>query len=165
MSKTSAPRLVASHQAIASVRGIKGSHTKAQLVLDLIRGKPVERALNDLTFCRKKLAGVAKQLLLSAIANAENNHQLNVDKLVIAHAYADKGTILKRWNPRARGRAAPILKARCHITIVVSEEEPKVKAPFVAKPKKAEAKPAAAPKAAAKVEAATTEPATEKTEA
>lgn len=166
MSKQSAPRLVAANEAYATVRDIKGSHTKAFLVLDLIRGKKVDRALNDLTFCRKKLAGVTKQLLMSAIANAENNHQLNVDNLVVAHAYADKATILKRWNPRARGRAAPIMKARCHLTIVVAEKAPEAKA---AKPvsKKAEAKPAAkaaAPKAA-KAEAAPETATTEKTEA
>lgn len=164
MSKQSAPRLVAANEAYATARDVKGSHTKAFLVLDLIRGKKVERALNDLTFCRKKLAGVTKQLLMSAIANAENNHQLNVDNLVIAHAYADKATILKRWNPRARGRAAPILKARCHLTIVVAEKAPEAKP---APKAKAEAKPAAkaaAPKAA-KAEAAPQTATTEKTEA
>jgi large subunit ribosomal protein L22 len=164
MSKQSAPRLVAANEAYATARDIKGSHTKAFLVLDLIRGKKVDRALNDLTFCRKKLAGVTKQLLMSAIANAENNHQLNVDNLVVAHAYADKATILKRWNPRARGRAAPILKARCHLTIVVAEKAPEAKP---APKAKAEAKPAAkaaAPKAA-KAEAAPQPATTEKTEA
>lgn len=149
MSKPNSPRLVAANESFATVRGIKGSHTKAQLVLDIIRGKSVERALNDLTFSRKKLAAVAKKALQSAIANAEHNHSLNVDKLVVARAYADKGTVMKRWNPRARGRAAPIQKARCHLTIVVAEQEPKAKA----------VKPASKP-AAAKAETTT-----EKTEA
>ncbi len=144
MSKTSAPRLVGPTEAIAVARGVKSSTTKAQLVLDLIRNKPVERALNDLTFCKKKLAGVMKQLLLSAIANAENNHQLNVDQLVVARVFADKGTVLKRFNPRARGRAAPILKSRCHLTVVVAERAPVAKT--------AKAKPA---KAAASVTPAT----------
>lgn len=151
MSKPSAPRLVAANEAIASLRDVKTSTGKAQLVLDLIRGKPVERAINDLTFCRKKMAGITKKLLLSAVANAENNHQLNVDQLVVARAFADRATVLKRWNPRARGRAAPILKARSHITIIVAEKAPVAKT--AAKPVKAE-------KAAAK-----TETATEQTEA
>lgn len=150
MSKPNSPRSVEANQAIASARGVKGSYTKAQLVMDLIRGKPVERALNELTFCRKKQAGVVKKLLQSAIANAENNHSLNVDKLVVTGAYADKGMMLKRFHARARGRAGAILKARCHLTIVVTE--PKTEA------KKEAAKPA--PKKAAKVESTT-----EKTEA
>lgn len=155
MSKPNSPRVVEANQAIASARGVKGSYTKAQLVMDLIRGKPVERALNELTFCRKKQAGIVKKLLQSAIANAENNHSLNVDKLVVTGAIADKGMMLKRFHARARGRAGAILKARCHLTIVVTEpkEEPKAA--------KAEAKPVKkTTTSAAKVEATT-----EKTEA
>lgn len=164
MSKTSAPRLVAANEAIASARDVKSSTTKAHLVLDLIRGKSVERALNDLTFCRKKLAPITKKLLLSAIANAENNHQLNVDNLVVARAYADKGVYMKRWMQRAKGRAAPVLKHRCHLTIVVAEKAPEAK-PVVAP--KAAAKKVAAPKAAPKAtETETATPATtEQTEA
>lgn len=172
MSKTSSPRLVADNEAIASLRDVKSSTQKAHLVLELIRGKPVERALNDLTFCRKKLAPITKKLLLSAIANAENNHQLNVDNLVVAHAYADKGAYLKRWMQRAKGRAAPILKHRCHITIVLAEKAPEVKAPKpAAKAADAKAAPKAAAKAAAKEAApaaestTTAETTTEKTEA
>ncbi len=163
MSKSSAPRLVEAHEAIASVRDVKTSTTKAALVLDLIRGKTVERALNDLTFCRKKLAPITKKLLLSAIANAENNHQLNVDNLVVARAHADKGAYMKRWMQRAKGRAAPVLKHRCHITIVVAEKAPEAKpapkaAPKAAKAEKAQAAPKAAPKG-------DTQTATEQTEA
>ncbi len=161
MSKSATPRSVANNEALASLRDIKSSTQKAHLVLELIRGKSVEKALNDLTFCRKKLAPITKKLLLSAIANAENNHQLNVDNLVVARAYADKGAYLKRWMQRAKGRAAPVLKHRCHITIVVAEKAPEAKpAPKAAAAKKAPAK------AAVKAEApATTETATEKTEA
>ena len=165
MSKSATPRKAANNEAVASLSDIKSSTQKAHLVLDLIRGKSVERALNDLTFCRKKLAPITKKLLLSAIANAENNHSLNVDNLIVAHAFADKGAYLKRWMQRAKGRAAPVLKHRCHITIVVAEKAPEVKAekPATAAkkaPARAEAKPAA------KAEApATTETATEKTEA
>lgn len=140
MSKPQAPRKVAANEAFASVRGVKGSVQKAQLVLGLIRGKPVEQALNELTFCRKRLADSAKKALQSAIANAENNHQLNVDKLIVARAYADKGMVLKRFMPRARGRAGKILKPRCHMTVVVAEREAPKAAPKAAK--KAEQKTA-----------------------
>lgn len=132
MSQQANPRRVATNQAIASLKGVKGSPQKAQLVLELIRGKPVEQALNTLQFCRKRLAEPTRKVLLSAIANAANNHSLNVDKLVVAHAYADKGIVMRRFSARGRGRSAPILKPRCHLTIVVAEQEPKVKA---AKPK------------------------------
>lgn len=160
MSKSSTPRQLPTNEALASLRDIKSSTQKAHLVLELIRGKSVEKALNDLTFCRKKLAPITKKLLLSAIANAENNHQLNVDNLVVARAYADKGAYLKRWMQRAKGRAAPVLKHRCHITIVVAEKAPE------AKPAPKAAAPKAPAKAAVKAEApATTETATEKTEA
>lgn len=170
MSKSVTPRKAAATEAVASLRDIKSSTQKAHLVLELIRGKPVERALNDLTFCRKKLAPITKKLLLSAIANAENNHSLNVDNLVVAQAFADKGAYLKRWMQRAKGRAAPVLKHRCHITIIVAEKAPEVKAAPAPSAKKAPARaeaPKAEVKAAAKAEAPaeTTETATEKTEA
>ena len=159
MSKPNSPRSVEANQAIASLRGIKGSFTKAQLVMDLIRGKPVERALNELAFCRKKQAPVVKKLLQSAIANAENNHSLNVDKLVITGAYADKGENQARWHARARGRAGAIIKARCHLTIVVSEITVAPKAEF--KPAVKKATTSSTPAAAA----APAETTTEKTEA
>ena len=138
-------------EAAATARGLKGSQQKAQLVLALIRGKPVTHALNDLQFCKKRLASAARKVLLSAIANAEHNAGLNLDKLVVARAYADKGTIMKRFHARARGRAAPVFKHRCHITVVVAEKEAAAKAEKAAKPTKAAAK--------------TTETASEKTEA
>ncbi len=162
MSKSVTPRKAAANEAVASLRDIKSSTQKAHLVLELIRGKPVERALNDLTFCRKKLAPITKKLLLSAIANAENNHGLNVDNLVVAQAFADKGAYLKRWMQRAKGRAAPVLKHRCHLTIVLAEKAPEVKAPKASAPKAAKPAEAKAPKAA-KAEAAETT--TETTEA
>lgn len=140
MSQQANPRRVATHEAMASVKGIKGSPQKAQLVLALIRGKKVEEALNTLQFCRRRLAEPARKVLLSAIANAANNHQLNVDKLVVAHAYADKGIVMRRFHARGRGRSAPILKPRCHITIVVAEKEVEAKAAKPAKTKKSETK-------------------------
>lgn len=140
MSKTSTPRLLPEHEAQAIVRGLKGSVQKAQLVLDLIRGKPVAQAINELSFCNKRLAPLAKKVLLSAIANAEHNHQLNVDRLIVARAFAEKGAVLKRFNPRARGRAAPIHKHNCGLTIVVAEQ-----APALAKAEKPGAAKAAKP--------------------
>jgi large subunit ribosomal protein L22 len=145
------PRRVADHQAIAVAHDLKGSPQKAQLVMRLIRGKPVERALNDLSFCRQRFAELARKVLQSAIANAENNHQLNVDKLVVTRATAGKATVIKRFHARARGRPGPILKPRTHLTIVVGEAQPKASPAKKAAPKpaKAEAK-SAAPRAAKK---------------
>lgn len=142
MSQQANPRRVAANQAIASLQGVKGSPQKAQLVLELIRGKSVEQALNALQFCRKRLAEPTRKVLLSAIANAANNHSLNVDKLVVAHAYADKGIVMKRFSARGRGRSAAILKPRCHLTIVVAEQEPKAAKPVKAKAEDKAAKPA-----------------------
>ena len=97
------------------------SAQKAALVLDQIRGMPVERALTLLTFSDKKAAALIKTLLDSAIANAEHNHGADIDELRVAAAHADKGMVLKRMRARARGRGNRILKRYCHITVVVSE--------------------------------------------
>jgi len=151
------PHVKSATEAAATARGLKGSPQKAQLVLALIRGKPIAQALNALQFCKKRLATPARKVLLSAIANAEHNAGLNLDKLVVARAYADKGTVLKRFNPRARGRAAPILKHRCHITVVVAEQAAAAKAVAAAKPQ--------AQAGATKASKAETTATTEKTEA
>lgn len=152
------PHIQSAKEAAATARGLKGSPQKAQLVLALIRGKSIAQALNALQFCKKRLATPTRKVLLSAIANAEHNNGLNLDKLVVARAYADKGTVLKRFNPRARGRAAPVLKHRCHITVVVAEQAAASKVEAKAKtPAKT-----VAPKAASQAESTAT---TEKTEA
>ncbi len=122
MSKQKQARRLADNEAQAKLMSIKGSAQKARLVMDLIRGKHVEDALSELTFCRKGAATEVKALLESAIANAENNHNLNVDNLIVKNAVADKSIVLKRFRARARGRAAKILKPRCHMTIVVAEQ-------------------------------------------
>ncbi|MFZ2620161.1 MAG: 50S ribosomal protein L22 [Alphaproteobacteria bacterium] len=122
MSKSATPRRLADTEAKAVLRGLKGSQYKAALVMGLIRGKKVEQALADLQFSPKSMAVSARKLLMSAIANAENNHQLNVDQLYVKEAFADKGQVLKRFMPRARGRAASILKHNCHMTVVVAEK-------------------------------------------
>jgi|TARA_Y100001960_G_scaffold172437_1_gene180748 large subunit ribosomal protein L22 len=122
MAKQKQARRLGDHQAQAVLRGVKTSPQKARLVLDLIRGKSVENALTILKFSKKKAARLALGALESAIANAENNHNLNVDKLVVDACFADKGLVMKRGRPRARGRFGKILKPTCHMTIVVAEK-------------------------------------------
>ena len=89
----------------------------------MIRGKKVDRALADLTFSRKRIAREVKKTLESAIANAENNHDLDIDNLIVAEAYVGKRLVMKRWKPRARGRVGRILKPFSQLTIVVREVE------------------------------------------
>ncbi len=129
MAKAKTARKLADTEARAHLRSARTSPQKARLVLDMIRGKHVEKALAELTFSRKKAAYDVKNLLESAISNAENNHDLNVDELFVKEAYADKSFVIKRWRARARGRAAKIMKPRSHITLVVAEkQQPKPKA-------------------------------------
>ena len=105
----------------AIVRGVRLSCDKGRLVADMIRGKKVDHALNILTFTQKKAALIIKKALESAIANAENNHELDVDSLVVADAFVGKAMVLKRFHARARGRAGRIEKPFSNITIVVRE--------------------------------------------
>lgn len=125
MSKQKQPRRLAENEAQAVLRTVRTSAQKAGLVLEMIKGKKVEEALAALTFSPKKSAKLAKGVLESAIANAENNHNLNVDNLVVARAFADKSMVMKRWHARGRGRGARILKPTCHMTIVVAEKQAK----------------------------------------
>lgn len=106
----------------AQAKYIRQSPYKVRRVLDLVRGLPVEEARHVLMFTDRRAAGPVKKVLDSAVANAEHNHALDADELVIAEAYADEGPTLKRWRPRARGRATRIRKRTSHITIVVTEE-------------------------------------------
>lgn len=122
MAKAKQPRRLADNEAKAFLKSCKSSAQKSRLVLDMIRGKDVEAALADLTFSKKAVSVEIKKLLESAIANAENNHDLNVDNLYVKAAHADKSFVMKRWRCRARGRMAKILKPRSHITIVVAEK-------------------------------------------
>jgi large subunit ribosomal protein L22 len=113
------------NEAKARTSTIRISPQKLNLVAQLIRGKKVAAALADLTFSRKRIARDVKKTLQSAVANAENNHQLDVDSLVVAEAHVGKSLVLKRWTPRARGRVGSIHKTFSHLTIVVREvEEP-----------------------------------------
>ena len=123
MSKDKNPRRVADNEAMAKLRMLKTSPQKLNLVAGLIRGKKVEAALNDLTFSKKRVALDVKKCLQSAIANAENNHNLDVDELVVAEAYVGKNLIMKRGRPRARGRFGKIIKPFAEITIKVRQIE------------------------------------------
>lgn len=107
----------------AMERDIRMSAQKVRLVIDLVRGKPVNEALTVLQFLPKRAAGPVAKAVRSAVANAENNYNMNVEDLVITHASADEGRTLKRWRPRARGRVNQILKRSSHITVVVAERE------------------------------------------
>ena len=108
-------------KATARARHIRQSPYKVRRVLDLVRGLPVEEARVVLDFTNRRAADTVKKLLDSAVANAEHNLALDSDELVVAEAYADEGPTLKRWRPRARGRATRIRKRTSHITIVVAE--------------------------------------------
>lgn len=107
----------------ATANHIRQSPYKVRIVLDLVRGLPVDEARVVLDFTNRKAAGTIKKLLNSAVANAEHNFALDADELVVSEAYANEGPTLKRWRPRARGRATRILKRTSHITIVVAETE------------------------------------------
>lgn len=115
------PRRVAENEAMAKLRMLKTSPQKLNLVATLIRGKKVEKALSDLTFSKRRIAGDVKKCLQSAIANAENNHGLDVDELVVAEAYVGKNITLKRGRPRARGRFGKIMKPFSELTITVRQ--------------------------------------------
>ena len=117
------PRRVAENAALAKGRLIRTSPQKLNLVAQLIRGKKVEKALADLTFSRKRVAREVKKVLMSAVANAENNHDLDIDSLIVDQAYVGRNIVMKRWTPRGRGRVGRILKPFSEITIVVKEVE------------------------------------------
>ncbi len=125
MGKPKAPRSLADNEARAVLRTIRISPQKLNLVAALIRGKKVGPALADLEFSRKRIASTVKKTLESAIANAENNHSLDVDALVVAEAYVGKSIQMKRFHARGRGRASRVTKSFSHLTIVVREVEAK----------------------------------------
>ena len=125
MGKPERERTLKDNEAKAMVRLIRVSPQKLNLLAQLIRGKKVDRALADLTFSRKRIAKDVKKILESAIANAETNHGLDVDALVVAEAYVGKNLVLKRLRARARGRGARIEKPFAQMTVVVRQvEEP-----------------------------------------
>ena len=123
MGKEKNPRRVADNEAMAKLRMLKTSPQKLNLLAGLIRGKKVDRALSDLTFSKKRIAADVKKCLQSAIANAENNHNLDVDELIVSEAYVGKNLTMKRGRPRARGRFGRIIKPFSELTIKVRQLE------------------------------------------
>ncbi len=123
MSKSKNSRRVADNEAMAVNKMLRTSPQKLNLVAQMIRNKPVEKALTDLTFSKKRIAADVKKTLQSAIANAENNHGLDVDDLIVAEAYVGKNLTMKRGRPRARGRYGKILKPFAQLTILVRVPE------------------------------------------
>ncbi len=123
MGKEKNPRRVADNEAMAKTRMLRTSPQKLNLVAAMIRGKKVENAMSDLAFSKKRIAADVKKCLQSAIANAENNHNLDVDELVVAEAYVGKNLTLKRGRPRARGRFGRIIKPFSELTIKVRQVE------------------------------------------
>jgi large subunit ribosomal protein L22 len=145
MGKPSHERRLATTEAQAVARSLRISPQKLNLVATMIRGKKVEKALAELEFSTKRIAGDVAKCVMSAVANAENNHNLDVNELVVAEAYVGKNLTLKRFHARGRGRGSQILKPFSQLTVVVRQvEEDKA----AAKAKPAAKKPAA--KAAAK---------------
>jgi len=126
MGKPSRARTLKENEAKAVTRMLRVSPQKLGLVAGLIRGKKVAAALADLQFSKKRIAKDVKKCLESAIANAENNHQLDVDDLRVAEAHVGKALVIKRYNPRARGRVARVTRPFSNLTIVVREVEEKV---------------------------------------
>ena len=123
MSKRARGRSLGENEAKAVARMLRISPQKLNLLAGLIRGKKVAAALADLEFSRKRVARDVRKCLESAIANAENNHDLDVDDLVVAEAHVGKALVLKRFTPRGRGRMSKILKPFANLTIVVREVE------------------------------------------
>ena len=123
MSKKSHPRRLGDSEAKASMRTIQVTPRKVNLLAGLIRGKTAQAAKAELAFSRRRAAGEVLKVLDSAIANAENNHQLDVDKLYVAEASVGRAFALKRFHARARGRGARVQKMWSHLTIVVRELE------------------------------------------
>ena len=125
MGKPQRERTLAENEARAVTKLLRVSPQKLNLLAQLIRGKKVDKALADLTFSRKRIARDVKKTLESAIANAENNHDLDVDALIVSEAYVGKGLVMKRLKPSARGRASRIEKPFARITVIVRQvEEP-----------------------------------------
>ena len=108
---------------VARARAIRVSPRKLNLVAESIRGLPVAKALNELSFSKRRIAAEVKKVLQSAIANAENNHNLDVDRLYVAESYVGKAMVMKRFHPESKGRTGALLKAFSNLTIVVREQE------------------------------------------
>ncbi len=123
MGKTSLERQLNDNEAIAMARSLRVSPQKLNVVAGLIRGLDAEAALAELAFCKRRIADDVMKVLQSAIANAENNHQLDVDRLYVAEASVGKSITMRRWRARARGRVASIRKPFSRLTLIVRERE------------------------------------------
>ena len=121
MGQQSKERRAKPTEAVAKVRTLRTGFRKLNVVAQSIRGLKVQRALNELEFSHKRIAGDVRKALYSAISNAENNHSLDIDSLFVAEAYVGKNLVMKRFSSRARGRSSRIEKPFCEITIVVRE--------------------------------------------
>ena len=121
MGKQSNPRILADSEARSVVRNLRVSPQKLNLVATMIRGLDVNKAIAALSFSRRRIADDVKKALQSAIANAENNHSLDVDRLFVKEAHVGKGLVMKRFRARDKGRGARILKPFSHLTIIVGE--------------------------------------------
>ena len=123
MGKIASERLLRDSEAMAYAKQLRTSPQKLNLVAEQIRGKDCEKALAVLGFSRRRIAGAVKKVLESAIANAENNHQLDVDRLYVSEASVGKSVVMKRWRPRARGRVGRIVKPFSNLRVIVRERE------------------------------------------
>lgn len=124
MGKPKRERSLEDNEAMAVAKNLRVSPQKLNLVAQMIRGKKVDKALAELEFSRKRIAGDVRKCLMSAVANAENNHSLDVNDLIVAEAWVGKNLIMKRFHARGRGRGARILKPFSQITVVVREVQP-----------------------------------------
>lgn len=148
MAQTANPRPVAPNEARAIARTLPTSPRKLNLLAQLIRGKSAAAALSALMFSKRRMAVDVKKVVESAIANAENNHSLNIDRLIVAEAYVGKTIKMRRFKASAKGRAAPREKFMSNITVVLREVDPAAAKPAKAAPKKTVAKKTATPKTA-----------------
>jgi len=123
MGKPKHPRRLGEAEAMAVALNLRTSPRKLNLVAESIRGSSAEAAIAELTFSKRRIAGDVKKVLQSAVANAENNHQLDVDRLFVAEASVGKAFVIKRWRARARGRVGGIVKPWSSLTVVVRERE------------------------------------------
>jgi len=123
MGKAAAPRRLGDNEAMAYAKAIRTSPRKLNLVAQMIRGKDAATALTDLAFSRRRIAVDVRKVLQAAIANAENNHQLDVDRLVITEATVGRAFVMKRFRPRARGRVGKIQKPFSNLTVIVRERD------------------------------------------
>ena len=123
MGKATAPRRLDDNEAMANAKAIRTSPRKLNLVAQMIRGEDAATALTNLAFSRRRIADDVRKVLQAAIANAENNHQLDVDRLVVTEATVGRAFVMKRFRPRARGRVGRIHKPFSNLTVVVRESD------------------------------------------